>query len=530
MIRIGTLRKLRLLRRLLPAAAILLLALALQSRTPGAGLQEATANPYNFGVENSWIRVQNIGDADAKVEIQYYDTDGRLVAWDVCPFWGICPPLAPGSGWTFFQRDNPGLPGGFHGSAVVTSDQPIVALIAKDVVRNFYFFQIAGDTVTVGPGSHKLYLPLVSNRDGTFADWNGRFVIQNLSSTTTACATIVYLSNYTDSEVHWDPYNPDEKNPKRLPGCPEGGMPIPPNGSIFRDPETMGLGPGFTGSVRIDLHTNAQKVPATKQYITGTADTWNQYFYPFSSYRALDEDELGKTIILPLVDREVGPQNQWSTYFQIENKDPSEPAQVTLRFEGWDLGSNPPQYVVKQNTLKVNGARLCFQNRDDYANCLAAGDRLPFNFVGTARVTSTEPLGVIVNRSSNLIDVFTNYRAFRPEDGARRVLLPVLNKNYGPSAGRNGWNSWFRVMVADGGTANVTVRYFGLDLPNGTVAYTVPVSREFTVFQWQEPVLPDGFAGSAIIESDRPIVALANLTTDVFEGDTDLLYNGISMP
>jgi hypothetical protein len=43
-------------------------------------------------------------------------------------------------------------------------------------------------------------------------------------------------------------------------------------------------------------------------------------------------------------------------------------------------------------------------------------------------------------------------------------------------------------------------------------------------------VLPDGFAGSAILESDRPIVALANLTTDVFVGDTDLLYNGIPLP
>ena len=42
-------------------------------------------------------------------------------------------------------------------------------------------------------------------------------------------------------------------------------------------------------------------------------------------------------------------------------------------------------------------------------------------------------------------------------------------------------------------------------------------------------MLPDGFAGTAIIESDKPIVALANLFTDVFHGDPDLLYNGISL-
>jgi len=76
----------------------------------------------------------------------------------------------------------------------------------------------------------------------------------------------------------------------------------------------------------------------------------------------------------------------------------------------------------------------------------------------------------------------------------------------------------------------VTVRYYGLDLPGGSVAYTTTVFREFTVFQQQEGFLPDGFAGSVILESDRPIVALANLTTDIFEGDTDLLYNGIPLP
>jgi hypothetical protein len=86
------------------------------------------------------------------------------------------------------------------------------------------------------------------------------------------------------------------------------------------------------------------------------------------------------------------------------------------------------------------------------------------------------------------------------------------------------------VLVADGGQANVTVHYYGLDLPNGSVAYTRTVFREFTVFQQEKGVLPDGFAGSAILESDRPIVALANLTTDVFVGDTDLLYNGIPLP
>ena len=515
----------RLGRRLL-AGAVLLVALAAGA---GSGRPAPVAHAaWAFGIENSWIRVQNIGDAPATVQVDYFDEAGNLIARDTCPTAFVCPALGPGEGWTFFTRNSPALPIGFQGSAVVTTDQPIVAILAKDVTRG-PFFLIAGDSVTVGAGSHRLYLPLVSNQDGPFSDWNGRFTIQNLSESTTVCVTITYISNYTDSEVSWDPYRPDSGTAP-LAGCPKGGRPIPPRGSLFRDPDTMGVPAGFTGSVRIDTHTNAAGVPPSRQFIAASADTWNRLFNPFSSYRGLDEGELDSTLLLPLMDREVGPLNQWSTYFQIENKDPRRPADVKLHFEGWDLGQNPPQFVVKENSLRINAARLCFQNRDDFANCLAPGDRLPRNFVGTARLTSTQPLGVVVNRSSNLVDVFTSYRAFRPTDGALKVLLPVLNKNYGPYNGRSGWNSWFRVLVADGGSANVTVRYFGLDLPGGTVAYTQAVNREFTVFQYLEPSLPNGFAGTAILESDRPIVALANLTTDVFFGDTDLLYSGIPLP
>jgi hypothetical protein len=491
---------------------------------------EQVSAAFTFGVENSWIRVQNIGTADANIQVEYYDENGNFIAGDACPKQGICPALQPGEGWTFFQRDNPALPAGFRGSAVITSDQPLVAILAKDVIRDGRFFLIAGDTLTVSAGSHHLYLPLVSNHDGPLSDWNGRFAIQNMSSSVTACVTITYLSNYTDTEVYWDPYNPASANATPLSGCPQGGRPLAPRATIFRDPDTMGVPPGFTGSVRIDVHMNSQGVPPSRQFISATAETWNEFFNPFSSYRGLDEDELGKTIVLPLVDRQVGPDNQWSTNFQIVNKDPDRPAEVTLRFEGWDLEQNPPQFVVKTNTIPVRGARMCFQNSDTFSNCLALGDRLPRGFVGTARLTSTQPIGVVVNRGSDRIDVYTSYRGVRPEDGATRVLMPVLNKNYGPVGNKKGWNSWFRVLVADGGSANVEVRYFGLDIPGGEVAYTRQVFREFTVFQNEESILPDGFAGSAILTSDRPIVALANLTTDVFVGDTDLLYNAISLP
>jgi hypothetical protein len=235
-------------------------------------------------------------------------------------------------------------------------------------------------------------------------------------------------------------------------------------------------------------------------------------------------------VILPLVDREVGPYNAWSTRFFIANKDPNRPAVINLEFRGYDVDSaTPDALIVKTNTFTIKGSRICFQNHDDETNCLAAGDALPVSFVGTARLTSSEPIAVIVDRDTWLNESFTDYRGIRPEDAAGRVLLPVLNKNYGPVNGVGvGWNSWFRVMVADGGTANVTVTYYGLDLAGGSTSYTVAVDREFTVFQANEN-LPDGFAGTAIVSADRPIVAIANIYTDSFQGDPDVLYNGVPL-
>ena len=504
------------LRLVLSAAGLSLLALSTTSDQPAA---KATGS-YSFGTENSWIRVQNVGSADAQVDLNYFSESGQVAGTDSCPS-DRCDALYPGSGWTFFQGENASLPPGFQGSAVVSTDQPVVAILAKDVFRGGAF-SIAGDTLTVGQGSHRVYLPVTGKRDGPNGDWSGRFVIQNLSDTVQACVQITYMSIQTDSEIAWEPANGKPANP--LPGCPEGGMPLPPRGSIFRYPDTMAVPDQFTGSVRIDLIKNAANQGADRQFISVAADSWNANLASFGSYRGFDEGELGNEIVLPLVDNRVGPENSYSTRFTIVNKDPSNPATVNLRYDGYDL-ANGSALISRSHTFVVKGSRLCFQDSADH-DCLAPGEDLPFNWVGTARLTSSQPLAVVVDRGTYLNDGFTNYRGVRPQDAANKVLLPVLNKNYGPANGRSGWNSWFRVMVADGGEANVTVTYYGLDLPGGEQSYTVRVNREFTVFQHLEWMLPDGFAGTAIITSDKPIVALADIYTDVFSGDPDMVYNG----
>jgi hypothetical protein len=490
----------------------LLLALA-------ASLALLSTGCYNIGVENSWMRVQNTGTAAATVEVQYYDTEGRMVASE------RSLPIQPGEGWTFVQKDNPALPQGFLGSGVIIADQPIAVLMAKDVDKGGGFYAAAGETVALNAGSDKLFLPVVLNRNGSAQDWSSRFIIQNMGDQT-ACATLVYTSNQTDSEVYWDPYDPKIKNPTRKPGCPKGGMPIPANGSLVRSWATMGVGPGFSGSVRVDLHANAQNVPPSQQYIVATVDVFNSLSTQFASYRGLSTSDMGTSLIIPLAEREAS--SEWSTDFEIMNSDPTKPATVTLQFDGWDGSTNPPQFITKQSTITVTASRPCYQNTD-FFNCLNPGDTLPHNFFdGIVRVNSSQPIGIVVARSSNRSDTYVDYRAVRTDSASRKVYLPLVNKNSLSGWNRNGLTSWIRVIVPDGGAANLTVRYFGPGLPGGLAAYTIPIYRSATLIQAWDQAIPEGFAGSVVLESDRPIVALGDVVTGNFAGDTDIMYNGVS--
>ena len=108
------------------------------------------------------------------------------------------------------------------------------------------------------------------------------------------------------------------------------------------------------------------------------------------------------------------------------------------------------------------------------------------------------------------------------------MILPVLNKNFGPWGGFNGWNSWFRVVAFDGSRARINVLYFSRQFPTGKVTPGTSVDHYRTLRQWDDPLLPDGWVGGAVVIADRPIVVIANLESDVFQGDPVMLYNGIA--
>ena len=256
-----------------------------------------------------------MGSAAANIQINYLGAQGNVVASESCP--GACPAIPPGGGWTFIESRTARLPKGFIGSAVITSDQPIAVLLAKDVDGGDGYYETAGDTVSVNAGSGKLFLPLVINQGRRGQDWDSRFAIQNMGSTT-ACATLVYTSNDSDAEVYC-PFNPAAGGTPQD-GCPQGGIPIAAGGTLFRSYQTMGVGPNFTGSVRVDLYPNAQGTPPSQQFVVATTDVFNIDSHQFAGYSGFTSSDMGTSLLLPLIERTAG--GEWSTDFEIMNCDP----------------------------------------------------------------------------------------------------------------------------------------------------------------------------------------------------------------
>ena len=468
-------------------------------------------------VENSWIRIQNVGTDPAEIQIEFYEDDGDVVANDQCPERAKCTALQPGFGWSFFQQTLGDLAPGYQGSAFVTSDQPFVAMLARDSFLDNGRFQIGGDSLYLGSSGGNLYLPLVQNT----ADFVSRIAVQNSSDLRAACVQLIFYEDGMLSPVAVEPLEPTS-------GCTFGGVRLEPRATMFVDEETMPVRFGFDGSVVVKTYRTDEGIAAESQVISAMVDSRSRNDAGLASYRGFGENEMSNTLVLPLVDRNATERySQWSTRFRILSSIPNVPNEVTLLFDGMNENG---EHVEIEHTVNVLGSLTCDQRLTGEDACLPADFDLPSTFLGTVRMDSTNPVAVVVQRISPNGSI-ADYRGFSAEEAARQVVLPVVNKNFGPWGDRVGWNSWFRVQTFDDSVAHVTIIYYSKEFPNGlfhTIG-SVRVNGDKTFRQWEVTSLPDGWVGSAVIIADRPIVVLANLESDVFEGDPVMLYNAITL-
>jgi hypothetical protein len=347
-----------------------------------------------------------------------------------------------------------------------------------------------------------------------------RLTIENTSSDQQACVELRYFDEGSLAPVAVDP-------PSGTAGCAQGGHLLAPRATLVRDEHSLPVALGFDGAALVRSRPTDSGVPAEAQLPSLMVDTRDRNRPGLASYRGINSDEVNRVIVLPMVDRNATQgQSTWTTRFRIFNGDPTLPNEVTLRFEGTDGAGNE---IEIEHTVTVRSSLTCDQRFDGVQGCLPQDKPLPSTFFGTVRMQAVQPIAVVAGRHSASGGAISHYRGFSAAEASRQVVLPVLDKNYGPFGQSRGWNSWFRVLTFDGSSANVHIVYYSQAFPTGLIGEAKVVPGNATFRQWDDRRLPDGWVGSAVVVADRPVVVIANVESDVFPGDPVMLYSGVSL-
>lgn len=464
--------------------------------------------------ENTSAIAQNNGSAPATIAMDIYTPGGVLIPSASQVYTNV----PPGGTRVFAQAINTGLTPGFRGVGVLSSDQPINALLVRDIESNTgvksYSIHNAYPT-----GGNTVTLPYIAN--ALDATYNTRFAIANTGSAT-ACVTIVYAIIGGGSPV--------TDNGPGGSGC-TSGYPIPVGGQVAFAPNTV------DGAIAMPFST-ANKLMAATVTATGSTVTVGVDAYLSGGLRKLASydgflvggagsttDDIGTTIAIPLALKT--PDGYYS---QILLSNPNATAATaTITYKG-NTGTHTVTLAVPANGTA---------NHSVYSDAV-----VPVGFVGAATVTSDQALAAVLFRGKMTTagsyvdeDLYTAVNGVPTDRATTTAKFPLIFRRAYKASGLDGYNTWVGVSVASGGVANLTIQSVN-DTSNSAPGCNAPATYTTTkqingsfIF-YQNADLDNGFGqnplcfwGGMTITSDVPIIAIADATNDLNPGDNDGLYN-----
>lgn len=440
---------------------------AAQSGLPGAGWE-------------SGQQIQNIGGGPANIIFTAYGTDGT--SYDC----GSSSGVAVGASVNVQTADCP-VSAGFLGSAVVSADQEIAAIV-----------NVNNRTVSTAAGQYKgtdgastattVNFPLVK------ADFGGRtttFYVQNAGSTAAdieATFNTGPLNGATTTRSHT--YSA-----------------VPANSMVVVSAADAGVPAGELGSLTVSS-TNALAGSSLEHETTATSGSNLQ------ASRGFTPADEATTVYCPLYRKNHTP-NGFSTGAQVQNVG-SGPTDVTFTF-----GSYTDTQTV--------GAGESFTF---FAGSIAG---IANGSLGSATITSSaEPIVAVVNdRGFNLNPSrLTTYACFADTSATNSVTIPLYKEYFG------GNTSGIQIQNVGGAGATVSVTYspdpnFFPSKSPVTFSHSspIPAGASATFFGVSQGTSPSGITttsgtastllstfGGVTITSDQPIVVIANESSFGFGG------------
>ena len=474
--------------------------------------------------ENTSVIAQNNGTAPATIAMDIYTPGGVLI-----PEASKVETNVPVGGTrTFAQALNAGLSPGFRGVGVLSSDQPLNALLVRDIEGNGTGLKSYSIHNAYGTGANVVTLPYVANNANGI--YQTRFAIAN-TGTAVACVAIVYTFNPLSGGGGFN------DSPNGLGGCTEG-YPIPVGGQITFGPqanaaEATQAMPALTQNKIMSATITSTGAPVTvavDAYVTDGPRKLGSYDGFVFNGAGEEGDDLGQTVIIPLAIKLGG------YYSQILISNPNDAAAACQIVYRSDTGST---YNVNLN-IAANGT-------NDHS-VYAPGSPVPENFIGAATVTCDQDIAAVLFRIKMTApgsfideDLYTAVSGVPTDRATTTAKIPLIFRRIGQQGVFFGYNTWVSVATIDGGSTTITLNTVTdtTSTPancgaQATYTDTATVNGNYVFYQnGDAPAFDNGLGASPpaclwagmTITSEDPIIVIANSTNDIFPGDNDGLFN-----
>ena len=528
-------------------ATLVLLALAAGSVSAHSGLGEpALGTGLRFQVnaalspesrENTSVMVQNNSPDFATVAMDYYTPAGQLIPaarqmFEEVPGWGTR---------TFEQAFHTGLLPGFRGVGVLSSDQPLNVLLLREVVGTG---GVRSYSIQNAPreGGTRVVLPYVANQleegdDGEVV--NTRFSIAN-AGLEVACVTLTFR------HVPGRGATPAEATTTyvlgSLPGesCPDGGHAIPVAGQLTLAPDegsgATAMPPGTVNALMSVFIDSSQPITVAADIYRG--DDGSAQLGSYNGFAVIrdgsNEDDVGRHVILPLAQKTA--DGFW-TQFAIANPW-SEVTTGTIDYQG-TVGGDSNREVEVSVDIEIPA-------RGSITHSVLDSEDLPEGFIGHAVVRADLPVAALLLRgkltnagSSEQEDAYSVANGVPRGRATTSAKFPLAFRHLHASGESLGTNTWVSVVVADGGKARLRIiavndasaAVTGCERP-ALYQTTITIDGSFVFDQGSSDrgtnglnAKPTCLIGGMAISSDKPIVAIGAVTSDLQPGDNDALYN-----
>jgi hypothetical protein len=452
------------------------------------------ASPRQWSSEY-WV--QNLGTGVAQVSANYYTASTGVSA-------GTESFTIPVGSAT---RIIPTLADGFLGSAVLSSDQEIVA------VENHYTVDagvhMIGASNGVASGSNSMTLPLITRHNSGFET---KIYLQNVGS----LQATIYMT-FTPG-VAGSAYSMSDTLPAFTMKVYDQSQDTP----------FAALGTKFVGSARV----------TADQPLAGAVDFGNLNaaggFTLLVTYDGLTGG--ATSVALPLIMK--GNNNFYTGQLIANTTGNTAHVDITYKAGPTSDPSVRGLSLTKHYDIPPYGSVnpiLWYPYGPGYDDLYAWGD---VKVVGTAMITSDQPVACVVNEQNNVAGFMEAYNGFGGNSATKAVALPQVMKN------RDLWYVGIQIqnMTAVATTATITYTAgLGSSVPVGTqVVKTHPIAANDSAliillygygagYDDLYSLGPITFSGAAYVTADQNIVAIVNVQKNVATvGDYVAAYGGIN--